>query len=116
MILRSYRGKHKTVGKQHMASRLLLYAVKKISDNFAILKETRREILEDAFDIRSALEVIEGLNKKKIRVRKIVSQLPSPFAFNLFAQGYADIMKVEGRLAFIQRMHEQVMQKIGGKV
>jgi ATP-dependent Lhr-like helicase len=115
MILRSYKGKKKTVGKQFMASRLLLYAVKKISEDFPILKETRREILEDAFDIRSALQVVEGLNKKKIRVKKIVSQIPSPFAFNLFASGYADIMKVEGRLAFIQRMHEQVMQKIGGK-
>ena len=36
----------------------------------------------------------------------------SPFSFNLVAQGYLDILKMEDRIAFLKRMHEVVMQKI----
>ncbi len=115
MILRSYKGKSKSVGRQQASAFLLLHAVKRVSENFPILRETKREILEDAMDLTHSKEIIEGIENGKIKVIEIQSQSPSPFAFNLFAQGYADIMKMEGRLEFIKRMHEEVMKKIGEK-
>lgn len=113
MILRSYKGRTKTVGRQQMSARLLYYALLRISNNFPILKETRREILEDSMDIKNAIEVLEGIEKGKIKMEEVTSSSPSPFAFNLFAQGLSDIMKIEERLEFIKRMHERVMDKIG---
>ncbi len=113
MILRKYKGRTKSVGRQQMNSRLLLYAVKRISENFPILKEARREILEDLMDIDSAEKVVDAIKEGKIRVKTIESDIPSPFSFNLYAQGYSDIMRMEGKLAFIQRMHEKVMERIG---
>jgi len=61
MILRTYKGNTKSVGKQQMNSRLLLNAVKQISDDFPVLKEARREILEDLMDITDAIAVLKGI-------------------------------------------------------
>ncbi|MDD5163921.1 MAG: LAGLIDADG family homing endonuclease, partial [Candidatus ainarchaeum sp.] len=112
MILRSYKGKTKTVGRQQMHSRLLLYAVKRIGREFPILKETRREILEDLMDIKNAEFVVDKIKSKAIKIVEINSDSPSPFAFNLFAQGYSDVLRMEGRIDFVKRMHEKVMKAI----
>ncbi len=112
MILRSYKGHHKRVGRQQVSSMILLSSVKRISNDFCILKEARREVLEDLMDIESSSKVIEGIENKIILIKEIHTSLPSPFAFNLILQGFSDIMKVEDRVEFIKRMHEQVMAKI----
>ena len=112
MILRSYMGHQKRVGRQQVSSMILLNAVKRISNDFCILKEARREVLEDLMDIENAAKVIEGIEQKKILVKEISTNLPSPFAFNLILQGFADVMKIEDKVEFIRRMHEQIMAKI----
>ncbi|MBI2660036.1 ATP-dependent helicase [Candidatus Woesearchaeota archaeon] len=112
MILRNYMGHQKRVGRQQVSSMILMNAVKRIDPNFCILKEARREVLEDLMDIENASKVIEGIEQKKILVKESHNSLPSPFAFNLVLQGFTDIMKIEDRLEFMKRMHEQVMAKI----
>ena len=98
-----------------MSSRLLISAVRRISRDFCILREARREVLEDLMDIDSAAKVVQWLESGQVKVRKIATPLPSPFAFNLLLQGYGDVMKMEDRLAFIRRIHERVMQRIAEK-
>lgn len=112
MILRSYKGREKRVGRQQVSSMILMNAVKRIDQNFCILKEARREVLEDLMDIDNATKVIEGIEQKNILVKEINTSLPSPFAFNLILQGFTDLMKIEDKAEFIRRMHEQVMAKI----
>jgi len=112
MILRSYKGHEKRVGRQQVSSMILMNAVKRIDPNFCILKEARREVLEDLMDIGDATKVIEGVEQKNILVKEINTSLPSPFAFNLILQGFTDLMKIEDKAEFIRRMHEQVMAKI----
>ncbi|MEM0360674.1 MAG: ATP-dependent helicase [Candidatus Diapherotrites archaeon] len=114
MILRNYRGREKSVGKQQMSARLLLSAVRGIDENFSILKEAKREVMEDLMDIGNAKRVIEMVNSGKIRVEKIQLETPSPFAFGIYAMGRMDLVKMESRLEFIKRMHSRVMSKIGG--
>ena len=115
MILRTYHGKTKSVGRQQMSSRLLLSAVKRIGNDFPVLKETRREILEDMMDIAGAEKVVKWILDGSTKVVEVNSDIPSPFAFNLYAQGYADTLKMEGKLQFIRRMHEKVLEKISEK-
>ncbi|MBU0661862.1 ATP-dependent helicase [Candidatus Micrarchaeota archaeon] len=112
MILRNYRGKNKSAGRQQMSSRLLLLAVKRIDENFSILKEARREVMEDLMDIRHAEMVIEAIEKGLLKVEKVQTPLPSPFALGIFMAGRADIMKMEDRLEFVRRMHAEVMKRI----
>ena len=112
MILRNYMGHQKRVGRQQVSSMILLNAVKRINPNFCILKEARREVLEDLMDIGNAAKVIEGIEQKKILIKEIHTRLPSPFAFNLIIQGFTDVMKIEDKVEFIRRMHQQVLAKI----
>ena len=112
MILRSYKGHEKRVGRQQVSSMILLNAVRRINPDFCILKEARREVLEDLMDIENTKKVIEGVEQKKILVKEISTSLPSPFAFNLILQGFTDIMKIEDKVEFVRRLHEQIMAKI----
>ena len=115
MILRNYRGRTKSAGRQQMGSRLLLSAVRRINSNFVILKEARREVLEDAMDISSAEKVVEGIGAGHIKIKQLNSSIPSPFAWTVAMQGYMDVLRMEDRLAFIKRMHAEIIGKIKEK-
>ncbi len=112
MILRNYMGRRKTVGRQQVSSMILMKSVKRISNDFPILREARREVLEDLMDINSAKIIISQINENKIRVAQTYKDFPSPFAFHLVMQGYSDIFKIEDKQEFLKRMHEKVMTKI----
>jgi ATP-dependent Lhr-like helicase len=113
MILRMYKGHKKRVGRQQVSSMILINAVKRISNDFPILKEARREVLEDLMDVGNAKNIIKGVEKGKIKVKEIETKIPSPFAFNLVLQGHMDLFKVEDKTEFLQRMHNLVLAKIG---
>ncbi len=112
MILRNYRGRSKTVGKQQMKSHFLLHAVKKLSNEFPILREARREVLEDLMDIENAKKVIDWISKGKIKIKFRITKIPSPFAANLVIQGYSDLIKIEDRQEFLKRMHQEHLRVI----
>ncbi|MFH1133115.1 MAG: ATP-dependent helicase [Nanoarchaeota archaeon] len=112
MILRSYHGQTKRVGRQQVSSQILLNAVKRISNDFSILKEARREVLEDLMDIDHARLVLERIEKGEIKVKEVQTQLPSPFAFNLVLASSTDLLKMEDRMEFLKRMHDMVLAKI----
>lgn len=115
MILRTYKGRRKSVGKQQIGSKLLLNFVKKLPGEFPILKEARREVLEDVMDIENAEYVIDGIRSGRIKVETISTDIPSPFALNLIAQGYMDYLKMEDRIEFIKRMHQATLLRIRRK-
>ena len=98
-----------------MNSFFLLSAINKISKDFPILKEARREVLEDLMDIENTKLVLELIKDGKIKIDKVHTSLPSPFALNLVMQGYSDLLKIEDKLKFLKRMHEEIIKEIGGK-
>jgi ATP-dependent Lhr-like helicase len=106
MILRNYKGKAKSVGKQQIKSHFLLHAVRKIGKDFPILKEARREVLEDLMDIDNARQVLEWIKDKKVRIAVKDVKLPGPFSLNLILQGHSDLIKIEDKQDFLKRMHE----------
>jgi ATP-dependent helicase Lhr and Lhr-like helicase len=112
MILRNYKGRSKSVGKQQMNSFFLLNAINKISNDFPILKEARREVLEDLMDISRAEMVCKWLNDGMIKIEKVQTSLPSPFAMNLVLQGYSDLLKIEDKIEFMKRMHREIVKEI----
>ncbi|MDP3990488.1 MAG: ATP-dependent helicase [archaeon] len=118
MILRQYMGRTKKVGRLQIGSKILFNAVKRISNDFPILKEARREVLEDLMDSPHAQEIIDKTVKGEIAVEEVQTQIPSPFAFGLIASGYSDIIRIEDKHEFLRRMHQMVQAKIalkGGK-
>ena len=115
MILRNYKGRNKTVGKQQLKSHFLLHAVRKITKEFPILREARREVIEDLMDLESAKKVLKWIKEKKVKIVILDTNVPSPFAMNLILQGYSDLIKIEDRQEFLKRMHEEHLKVIGGE-
>jgi len=113
MILRTYKGQSKSVGKQQMKSHFLLSAVRKVSKKFPILREARREIMQDLMDVESAKKVLKMIKNNEIKVKIREVKLPSPFAINLIIQGHTDLIKIEDKQAFLKRMHELHIKSIG---
>lgn len=113
LILRNYLGHQKRVGRQQVSSQILLSSLRRISQDFTIIKEARRECLEDFMDIENAKKVVKGIENGEIRIIKLNTGLPSPFAFNLVLQGHMDVLKIEEKHEFLRRMHNQVQAKIG---
>jgi len=112
MILRSYKGRTKKVGRQQVSSMILYNALKRIDPNFSIIKEAKREVLEDLMDIENTKLVFNEIEKENIKVKEINTIMPSPFAFMIGLQGYIDILKMEERMEFLRRMHQMVLAKI----
>jgi hypothetical protein len=115
MILRNYKGHIKNVGRQQVSSMILMNSLKRIDPNFSILKEAKREVLEDLMDINNTQFILDNIENKKIIIEEIVTTVPSPFAFGLIAQGYTDILKMEDKVEFLKRMHNNVLTKLSLK-
>ncbi len=115
MILRNYLGRQKRVGRQQVSSMILMSALKRINPDFSILKEARRECLEDLMDIENTKKILKMIHDGNINIVEIDTKIPSPFSFNLALQGYMDILKIEDKHEFLRRMHEMVLAKIGGQ-
>jgi ATP-dependent helicase Lhr and Lhr-like helicase len=115
MILRNYKGRSKSVGKQQMHSHFLYSAVNEISKDFPIMREARREVLNDLMDINNAKNILRKIERKELVVEVIRTFLVSPFGLNLLTQSHSDFVKVEDRVNFLKRMHELQMKIIEGK-
>ena len=113
MILRQYKGITKRVGRQQVSSMILINAVKRISPNFSIYKEAKREVLEDLMDIENTSLILKNIETGKIKIKEINTSIPTPFAFNIVLQGYTDVFKMEDKVEFLKRMHNLVLAKIG---
>lgn len=113
MVLRNYKGNSKTVGQQQMKGHFLLSAIRnKYDESFPMVKETYREIMEDAMDLPHAKEIINEIDEGEISFSTYESDIPSPFSHNLLLQGSTDVVKMEDKKERLQKLHEQVMERI----
>ncbi len=112
MILRTYKGVKRSVGKQQMKSHFLINAVKKISSEFPILREARREVLEDLMDIENCKKVVQWIKEGRVKLKIRDTELPSPFALGIIMQGQTDMIRIEDKQAFLKRMHELHLKEI----
>ncbi|MFP4000818.1 MAG: ATP-dependent helicase [Thermoplasmata archaeon] len=115
MILRNYKGKKMSVGKQQMKSHFLLSACEDIDKEFPIVKETYREIIEDYMDIENASDIIEDLDSGDMSYEVVETDVPSPFAHNLVIQSQGDVLKLEDKKERLQSLHQKVMDKVEGE-
>ena len=84
--------------------------------DFSILKEARREALEDYMDVNNALKVIELIANGQMEIKTINTVIPTPFAFNLVSQGYLDVLNQNDKAEFTKRMHKAVLEQIKEKL
>ena len=116
MTLRNYKGESKSAGRQQVRGKILLKFVQDMDENFSILKEAKREALEDYMDIKNALKVINMIDSGEMEIKTINTVIPSPFAFNLVSQGYLEVLKQNDKAEFTKRMHQAILDKIKDKL
>jgi len=115
MILRNYKGMEKSAGKQQVYSEFLYRAVKKISNEFPILQEARREVMEDLMDVSGAVGILKKIEDGRVKFKVVRTPLVSPFGVGLVMRGRMDLIKMEDRIEFLKRMHELHLKAIGKK-
>jgi ATP-dependent Lhr-like helicase len=108
MILRNYKGREIPVSRQlYHASRILELLD---DDNFPVVAETNNEILQDAMDLSTSLQVVAAIQGGKAQVRYHgPSDVPSPFAHNIVLMGISDIVLMEDRSALLRELHRKVL-------
>jgi ATP-dependent Lhr-like helicase len=111
MILRNYKGRTRSVGRQQVSSTLLYSSVKRISEEFPILKEAKREVMEDVMDINNTRKIVELIKDEKIKVKYALTELPSPFSLNLISQSHQDFIKIESKIEFLKRVYKALREK-----
>ncbi|AFK51574.1 DEAD/H associated domain protein [Thermogladius calderae 1633] len=112
MLLRRYRDVERSIQKLQVNAEELLKAVEEI-DNFPVLRETYREILEDYMHIDEARKVLEWVREGEVEVRLFGPvDVPSPFAHSIVVHGYSDVVLMEDMRRMLAILYDQVMEKL----
>jgi ATP-dependent Lhr-like helicase len=108
MILKSYKGRQKSARHQQFDADMLIGFAGKL-DEFAVLRESFREIIEDRFEVDNIKEVLRGLACGEIEVTMKAESSPSPMAFGLATLGMGG---AEERRVRMREMGRRVVEKI----
>jgi len=112
MVLRNYKGREVSIGRQQLRSQRVLDWLHEIED-FPVIKETYSEILHSVMDLDHAREVLQAIEAGTIRVKETdFSGLPSPFAHNVVLQGVSDLVLMEDRSALLRELHRKVLERV----
>ncbi len=113
-ILKNYKGVETNINRRQLNSETLLRIVEKIP-GFPLLEEAYREVMEDHMNVSDAERVLRWIEEGEVRVTIFRSHdAPSPFAHNIVAQGYSDVVLMEDRKKLLLRLYEAVMRKVRG--
>jgi ATP-dependent Lhr-like helicase len=108
MILRNYMGREKSVWRQQFSADSILSFLRRYYPDFPVLKETYREIMEDAMNIDDALDFLAKVGRE-MELVIVRTPYPSPFAFNMYLLGEQDVVLMEDRRKILKELHEKVM-------
>jgi ATP-dependent Lhr-like helicase len=114
-LLRRYKGVETSISRRQFNSETMLRISEKIG-KFPILEETYREILEDHMNVNDAIKVLKWIEEGAIKVKYLIGKpVPSPFAHNIVAHGYSDIVLMEDRKKLLLKLYEAVMSRLKSK-
>ncbi|SDQ55414.1 ATP-dependent helicase [Natronobacterium texcoconense] len=112
MILKRYKGYEKSASEQQVSSEMLLGFAEDL-ENFAVIEETYREILEDKLNVAEIEEIVAGIESGEIDLERHLVDSPTPRAFGLATLSASDVVLAEDESAALQAFHEHVLEEIG---
>jgi ATP-dependent Lhr-like helicase len=112
MILRNYKGHQKSARRQQVSADMMLSYAHRL-ENFSVLEESYREIIEDKLEIDHIQEIVRGIKKGDIEVTLIGVDSPSPLAFGIASLSASDVVLAEDKTSLLKEFHRRVMEKIG---
>jgi len=112
LILKRYKGHEKSASQQQVNSDMLLGFARGL-DDFAVIEETYREILEDKLDIAGIEAVLGEIQRGDLDVTTVRVDSPSPRAFGLATLMDSDVVLAEDESAVLREFHRRVLADIG---
>jgi len=113
MILKRYKGYEKSAAEQQVSSEMLLSFAEDLEE-FAVIEETYREILEDKLNVTGLEEVTGAVQNGDLSVETVRVDSPSPRAFGLATLAATDVVLAEDESAVLQEFHRRVLDEIDG--
>ncbi|MFC7046384.1 ATP-dependent helicase [Halobacteriaceae archaeon GCM10025711] len=113
MILKRYKGYEKSASQQQVSSEMLLGLAEDL-DEFAVIEETYREIIEDKLNLAGIEEVLAGVAAGDIEVLEQTVASPTPRAFGLATLMASDVVIAEDEEAVLKEFHRRVLREIEG--
>ncbi|WP_135852775.1 ATP-dependent helicase [Halorussus salinus] len=114
MILKRYKGYEKSASEQQVSSEMLLGFAEEL-DDFAVVEETYREIIEDKLAVSAIEEVLADVQSGELAVTQHRVDTPTPRAFGLATLMASDVVLAEDESAVLQEFHDRVLEEIGGE-
>ncbi|MCS7099382.1 MAG: ATP-dependent helicase [Sulfolobales archaeon] len=115
-LLRNYRGEETSVSRRQVNAETLIRIVETIEE-FPILEEAYREVMEDVMDVEDAERILNSMKAGDIMVKLMrVRGPPSPFAHSMVTHGYSDVILMEDRKKLLLKLYEEVLRKMSEKV
>jgi len=114
MILKRYKGYEKSASEQQVNSEMLLGFAEDLEE-FAVIEETYREILEDKLNIAGIEELVAAIGAGDVEVVSTRVDSPSPKAFGLATLMASDVVLAEDESAVLQEFHQRVLEEIEGQ-
>ncbi len=111
MILKNYKGHEKSAQKQQVASEMLLGFAEDL-ENFAVVEETYREILEDKLNVAGITTILDLIEVGDVEVVTKRVDSPTPRAFGLATLAASDVVLAEDESAVLQSFHERVLEEL----
>ncbi|MEM2940731.1 MAG: ATP-dependent helicase [Thermoproteota archaeon] len=112
MILRNYKGHEVMISKLQLNSEHILKAIKDLKD-FPVMRETYREILEDAMDVKNALRFISEVeNGVRFPLVCKPNRVASPISHSLLVSSFTDVVLMEDKRTLLERLHKEVLAAI----
>jgi len=111
LVLKRYKGREKSASKQQVASEMLLGFAEELED-FAVLDETYRELIEDKLDLAGVREVLGEMQTGDITVSETTLRSPSPLSFGLATLSASDVVLADDEDAVLRAFHERVREHV----
>jgi ATP-dependent Lhr-like helicase len=111
LVLKRYKGREKSASKQQVASEMLLGLAEELED-FAVIEETYRELIEDKLDLAGVRDVLARLQVGDVEVTETSLQTPSPLSFGLATLSASDVVLADDEDAVLREFHERVHDQI----
>jgi ATP-dependent Lhr-like helicase len=114
MILKRYKGTEKSAARQQVESETLLSLADDLED-FAVIEETDRELLEDKLHVDAIEEFVARLHEGDVAVTERTVETPTPRAFGLATLAATDTVLADDESAVLREFHERVLADIEGE-
>ena len=112
LILKRYKGYEKSASEQQVSSEMLLGFVENLEE-FAVLEETYRGLLEDKLAVEAIEDVLTEIQSEDIEIALARVDSPTPKAFGLATLLASDVVLAEDESAVLRDFHERVLAEIG---